>query len=90
MLEKKDIKMNDLTDPLLPNTNVRPVNGKHTSLDEEEDDANEDDLILGDESNAEGNEEEYDVELDDEFDEADIDEDDLVIDKDDDTADEDL
>jgi len=66
-----------------------PVNGKHGPDDEDEDEAEEEDLILGDADEAEGNEDEYDIVLEeDDFDEDDIDEDDLVIDSDDDIDDE--
>jgi hypothetical protein len=61
------------------------VNGNSSLPDDDEDDAKtEDDLILGDEEEATGDEEEFDVELDDDLDDEDLDEDDLVIDADDD------
>jgi hypothetical protein len=66
-----------------------PVNGKHGPDDEDEDEAEEEDLILGDADEAEGDEEEFDVVLeDDDFNEDDIDEDDLVLGSDDDIDDE--
>ena len=67
-----------------------PVNGNHSLPDEDED--KEDDLILGNEDELTGEEEEYDVELEDEPGEEDLDEDDLVIDtnEDDPGEDEDL
>jgi hypothetical protein len=57
----------------------RPVNGEHAPDKDEE--AEEEDLILGDEE-LEGDEEEYEIILEEddaEFDNADYDEDDLVI-----------
>ncbi|MFL5741671.1 MAG: hypothetical protein ACJ75B_15705 [Flavisolibacter sp.] len=68
--------------PFSISPNTRPVNG-NLDPDDEDEDEDEDDLILGDETAA-GDEEEFDVELEDEFDEDDVDEDDLVIDSDDD------
>lgn len=77
--------------PLSTSPDAHPVNGNYSlpDEDEEDDDATEDDLILGDEDELSGDEEEFDVELDDDLDEEDIDEDDLVIDADDDDLDED-
>jgi len=78
--------------PLSTSPDAHPLNGNYSLPDEDEDDnedAVEDDLILGDEDELSGDEEEYDVELEDELDEADIDEDDLVIDPDEDDLDED-
>ena len=69
--------------PFSISPNTRPVNGNLDPEDEDDEDEDEDDLILGDETAA-GDEEEFDVELEDEFDEDDVDEDDLVIDSDDD------
>jgi hypothetical protein len=57
---------------------TKPVNGNHAAEDKEED------LILGDEDQLQGDEEEYDIELEDEMDEEDMDEDDLILDADDD------
>jgi len=76
--------------PLPASPDSHPVNGNYSlpDEDEEDDEDTEDDLILGDEDELSGDEEEYDVELDDELDEDDIDEDDLVIDADDDEEDE--
>lgn len=72
------------------NSDTHPVNGNYSLPDEDdEEDDKEDDLILGDEDEYNGDEEEYDVELGDELDEEDIDEDDLVINADDDEEDED-
>ena len=72
------------------NPNTHPVNGNYNLPDEDEDDDDtEDDLVLGDEDEPSGDEEEFDVELDDELDEEDIDEDDLVIEADDDGEDDD-
>lgn len=76
---------------------MKPVNGQHLyNEDDDDDDVDDDDdtveedLIIGDEE-AVGDEEEFDVELDDDLDEDDLDEDDLVIDADDDVdEDEDL
>jgi len=78
--------------PLSTSPDAHPVNGNYSlpgEDEEEEDDDNEkeDDLILGNEDEFKGDEEEYDVELDDDLD--DIDEDDLVIDADDDVDDDD-
>jgi hypothetical protein len=67
--------------PASPDTH--PVNGNYSLPDEDEEET-EDDLILGDEDELTGEEEEYDVELEDDPDEEDLDEDDLVIDDDDD------
>ena len=74
----------------LSSPDTHPVNGNYSLPDEDEDEEEtEDDLILGDEAELSGDEEEYDVELEDELDEDDIDEDDLVIKADDDGPDED-
>ena len=74
--------------PFSTHPDTHPVNGNYnTPEDEDDDDAEEDDLILGDEDEA-GDEEEFDVELDDDLDDADISEDDLVIDTGDDIEDE--
>jgi hypothetical protein len=62
---------------------THPVNGNY-SLPDEDDADTEDDLILGDEDEVTGDEEEFDVELDDDLNEEDLDEDDLVINADDD------
>jgi hypothetical protein len=71
--------------PLSTSPDTHPVNGNYSLPDEDDDDEEkEDDLILGDEAELSGDEEEYDVELEDELDEDDIDEDDLVIKADDD------
>lgn len=74
--------------PLSTSPDTHPVNGNHSLPDEDEDEAEEDDLILGDEEDL-GDEEEFDVELEEDIDDADIDEDDLVIDADDEDPDED-
>ncbi len=73
--------------PFSTKPEAHPVNGKHGPDDEDEDEADEDDLILGDDE-ATGDEEEFDIELEDEFDEGEISDDDLVIDADDDVEDE--
>jgi hypothetical protein len=70
-----------LIDNILNDPNVKPLD-EHLADDEDEDE-NEDDLILGDEDEAAGDEEEFDVELDDEIDDEDLNEDDLIIDADD-------
>ena len=57
---------------------IKPVNGRHAE------DETEEDLILGDEDQLEGDEEEYDIVLEDESDEDDLDDDDLILDSDDD------
>jgi hypothetical protein len=76
--------------PLSTSSDTYPVNGNYTLPDEDEnEDDTEDDLILGDEDELSGDEEEYEVEVDDELDDEDIDEDDLVIDADDDPEEED-
>jgi hypothetical protein len=75
--------------PLSTSPDAHPVNGNYSLPDEDDDEETEDDLILGDEAELSGDEEEYDVELEDELDEDDIDEDDLVIKADDDEPDED-
>lgn len=74
--------------PLHDSPDYYPVNGKHGPDDEDEDEADEDDLILGDADEAEGDEEEFEVLLDEDINEDDIHEDDLVIDSDDDIDDE--
>lgn len=72
------------------NPGIHPVNGNYNLPGEdEEDDEREDDLVLGDEDEPNGDEEEFDVELDDELNEEDIDEDDLVIEADEDEEDDD-
>jgi hypothetical protein len=65
---------------------THPVNGNYSLPDEneEDDDDTEDDLILGDEDEVTGDEEEFDVELEEDLNEDDLNEDDLVIDADDD------
>ena len=66
---------------------TKHVNGNYADPDEDDDDdeEGEDDLVLGDEDALEGDEVEYEVELDDaDPDEDDINEDDLIIDTDDD------
>ena len=70
---------------------VDPVNGNYRlpGEDDEEEEETEDDLILGDENELSGDEEEFDVELEDDLNEEDIGEDDLVIGADDDDLDED-
>src|SRR5690242_17873110 len=72
--------------PASTSPEAHPVNGNYSlpDEDEEDDEDTEDDLILGDEDEFSGDEEEYDVELAEDIDEEDIDEDDLVIDADDD------
>ena len=77
--------------PLSTSPDTHPVNGNYSlpDEDEEDDDDTEDDLILGDEDELSGDEEEYDVELEDDLDEEDIDEDDLVIDADEDEEEDD-
>ena len=72
--------------PILTRHDNHPVNGKHGPDDEDEDEAEEEDLILGDADEA-GDEEEFDVELEEDFD-GEIDDDDLVIDADEDVEDE--
>ena len=75
--------------PLSINPDMHPVNGNYSLPDEDEDDdKTEDDLILGDEDELNGEEDEYEVELEDNVNDADIDEDDLVINADDDDLDE--
>lgn len=69
-----------------PSTSVEthPVNGNYSLPDEDEDgEETEDDLILGNEEELTGDEEEYDVELEEEPGGEDVNEDDLVIDADD-------
>jgi hypothetical protein len=68
-----------------PGNEIPKVNGKHAPDDEDED-TEEDDLILGDDE-VEGDEEEFEIELEEDMDEADLDEDDLVLDTDDETED---
>ena len=71
--------------PLL-NNEVKHVHGKYADHDEEE---TEDDLILGDED-LEGDEMEFEIELeDDDFEDEDISEDDLILDPGEDLEDED-
>ena len=79
---------NTLTDRLFAtNPDTHPVNGNYTTPEDDDDDeAEEDDLILGDEDEA-GDEEEFDVELEDDDLDPEISEDDLVIDTDDDIDD---
>jgi hypothetical protein len=60
---------------------IKPVNGNHAAIENENE---EDDLILGNEDELEGDEEEYDIELEEDFDEDELNEDDLVLDADDD------
>lgn len=72
----------------LPAGTDNPLNGSYASDDEDEDEV-EEDLILGDEDAA-GGEEEFDVELDEDIPIEDIDEDDLVIDPDEDDEDDDV
>ena len=71
---------------------THPVNGNYNlpDEDEDEDENTEDDLILGDEDELTGEEEEYDVELEEDPDAEDIYEDDLVIDAYDDDDEDDL
>ena len=66
-----------------------PVNGNYAPDDEDDEDKVEEDLILGDEDELVGNEEEFEVELDEDINAEDIDEDDLVLDTDDIDDDED-
>ena len=71
--------------PLSTYPDAHPVNGNYAPDDDDDDDDDvEEDLILGDEDEVSGDEEEFDVELDEDVDVTDIDEDDLVIDTDDD------
>jgi hypothetical protein len=75
--------------PFSTHPDTHPVNGNYADPEDEDDDeAEEDDLILGDEDEASGDEEEFDVELEDDVDDADFSDDDLVIDTDDDIEDE--
>ncbi len=74
--------------PLSTSPETHPVNGNY-NLPDEDDEETEDDLILGDEDELSGDEEEFEVELEDELDDEDIDEDDLVIKADDDDSDKD-
>lgn len=74
-----------LEKPFSTSPDSHPVNGNHSLPGENEDDDEvEEDLILGDEDQLEGDEEEYDVELEDDLEDVDIDDDDLVIGSDDD------
>jgi hypothetical protein len=72
--------------PLL-NDDIKHVNGKYADPEEDEEET-EDDLVLGDENELEGDEMEFEVVLEDDLDEDDISEDDLVIDTSDDLEDE--
>jgi hypothetical protein len=71
--------------PLL-NDDTRHVNGKYADPEEDEDEA-EDDLVLGDEDELEGDEMEFEVILEEDLDQDDISEDDLVLDTSDDPED---
>ena len=75
--------------PLSTRSETYPVSRNYSAPGEDDDEDVEDDLILGDEDELSGDEEEYDVELEDEIDEKDVSENDLVIDSDDE-EDEDL
>jgi hypothetical protein len=66
-----------MVEPPLLNGEIKQVNGKYA--DEDDDDVTEDDLVLGDEE-LEGDEMEFEVELEDDMDEDDISEDDLILD----------
>jgi hypothetical protein len=68
--------------PLL-NDEIKHVNGKYADEDEE-DDLTEDDLVLGDEDELEGDEMEFEIELEEDVDEENISEDDLILDTSDD------
>ena len=70
--------------PLSTYPDAHPVNGNYAPDDDDDEDDVEEDLILGDEDEVSGDEEEFDVELEEDVDVTDIDEDDLVIDTDDD------
>jgi hypothetical protein len=75
------------------NDQVKHVNGNFVDPDDDEDDdeddAVEDDLILGDEDAMVGDEEEFEVDMDDDLGSDDIDDDDLIIDPDDDAEEDD-
>ena len=71
--------------PLL-NDEVKHVNGKYA--DDDDDEGTEEDLVLGDEE-LEGDEMEFEVELEDDMDVDDISEDDLILDTSDDLDEED-
>ena len=82
----EDLAGRSLTD----NTKIAQVNGHY--LPDEDDEAEEDDLVLGDEAEIDEvdyNEDELEVEEVDDLDEDDLDEDDLVLDTDDDEDEED-
>ncbi|MGZ5285687.1 MAG: hypothetical protein ACXWB9_00815 [Flavisolibacter sp.] len=72
--------------PYSTGSDVHPVNGNYAPDDEDDDDddGEEEDLILGDENEISGDEVEFEVELEEDIDAADLDEDDLVIDTEDD------
>lgn len=73
------------------NTKIAQVNG-HYLPDEDDDEGEEEDLVLGDEAEIDEvdyNEDELEVEEIDDLDEDDVDDDDLVLDADDDEEDED-
>lgn len=73
--------------PLSARSETYPANRNYNTPGENDEDV-EDDLILGDEDELSGDEEEYDVELEDDTDETDVSENDLVIDSDDDEEEE--
>lgn len=77
---------NVLVEKPLMNEGIKHVNGKYA--DPEEDEETEEDLVLGDENELEGDEMEFEVELEDDLDEDDVGEDDLILDTSDDTEDE--
>ena len=77
---------NVLVEKPLLNDEVKHVNGKYADPEEDEEET-EDDLVLGDESELEGDEMEFEVELEDDLTEDDIGEDDLILDTSDDIED---
>ena len=77
---------NVLVEKPLLNDEVKHVNGKYADPEEDEEET-EDDLVLGDENELEGDEMEFEVEFEDDLNEDDIGEDDLILDTSDDTED---
>jgi hypothetical protein len=73
--------------PLL-NDEIKHVNGKYAEDDDDDDIDTEDDLVLGDEE-LEGDEMEFEVELEDDMDADDVTEDDLILGSSDDPDEED-
>lgn len=88
-----DQELSNTTIGDLLNSDTLQVNGHYVPDEDDDDDDDEedkeDDLVLGDEDELEGDEAEYEVDLEDDAEPDDVDDDDLVLDTDDEEEEED-